>query len=144
MAKVLGNLGWIDFFGIYYIMGHDEGGGTKRKWIFWFTGSTLGLHERLNGGYWVINLNWSPEINKWYYLNLVRNVNTFSIYVDSKLLGSTQDTRLIPDPNAALIIGNAEGTGNMFRGKIDDVRIYNIALTPEEIVTLYHESGWGQ
>ena len=136
---------WItlDQIGSYYIMGHDEGGGTTRKWIFWFTGSGLGLHERLNGGYWVINSSWNPEINKWYYINLVRNQNTFSIYIDANLIGSNEDSRSIPDPRASLIIGNAETTNRMFRGKIDDVRFYSKSLTDNEINLLYHEDGWG-
>ncbi len=29
-----------------------------------------------------------------------------------------------------------------FIGSIDDIRIYNRALTDEEIMILYHEGGW--
>ncbi len=134
---------WINLDKIdsYYIMGHDDGGGYTKKWIFWFTGTSLGLHERLNGEYWVILLDWNPKINNWYYLNLIRDGNIFSIYIDSILLGSTEDARAIPDPNSALLIGNAETANRMFQGKIDDVRFYNIALTTNEIETLYEEGG---
>ncbi|MBL7224385.1 MAG: hypothetical protein ISS72_11075 [Candidatus Brocadiae bacterium] len=31
---------------------------------------------------------------------------------------------------------------HLFRGKIDDVRIYKRALTQPEIQALYHEGGW--
>ena len=132
---------WInlDQIGSYYIIGHDEGGGAARKWIFWFTGSSLGLHERLNGEYWIIEENWNPEINEWYYLNLVRDHNTFSIYVNTNLIGSNEDSRSIPDPNAPLRIGNAEGIDRMFKGKIDDIRIHKRALSIEEMIKLYNE-----
>jgi hypothetical protein len=50
-----------------------------------------------------------------------------------------------------LIIGmTTGGTGpnpanniiGYFDGKLDDIRIYNRALTDTEIPALYHESGW--
>jgi hypothetical protein len=39
--------------------------------------------------------------------------------------------------------GNQWGSNYYMRGKIDDVRIFNRALTEEEIQALYHEGGWG-
>jgi hypothetical protein len=36
------------------------------------------------------------------------------------------------------------GSNYYMRGKIDDVRIYNRALTESEIHALYQEGGWGR
>lgn len=36
---------------------------------------------------------------------------------------------------------NWSGTGYL-DGKLDDIRIYNRALTEEEVKLLYHEGGW--
>ncbi len=132
---------WInlDQIGSYYIMGHDDGGGYTKKWILWFTGNSLGLHERLNGEYWIINIPWDPELNKWYFISLIRNQNTFSIYVDGGLIGSIEDSRTIPDPSEPLLIGNAELSERMFRGDIDDVSIYNRALNVAEIDSLFNQ-----
>ena len=41
-------------------------------------------------------------------------------------------------------IGGLSDTISNFNGIIDDVLIYNRALTETEIQTLYHEDGWGQ
>lgn len=40
-----------------------------------------------------------------------------------------------------LIIGNVDDGTRSFDGKIDDVRIYNRALTPDEIRRLYNIGG---
>ncbi len=134
---------WISLsqIGSYYILGHDEGGGTRAKWIFWFTGTALGLHERLNGGYWAINTPWQPQIQKWYHIVLKRDHNRFSIYVNTVQVGTQDDNRSLPDVKAPFTIGTAEGTGRMFNGKIDDVRIYKYALSDTEIQQLFKEGG---
>jgi hypothetical protein len=38
--------------------------------------------------------------------------------------------------------GSAGTHDNFFKGSIDDIRIYNRALTDQEIQQLYHENGW--
>jgi hypothetical protein len=43
-----------------------------------------------------------------------------------------------PNPDAALQIGNDDGNNgtNPFNGALDEVRLYDYALTPAEILTL--------
>ncbi len=131
--------------GTYYIMGHDEGGGNRNKWILWYSNTILFLHVNSPStiGYTVIAYNnWVVDENKWYFITLIRNNDTFSIYINGQNEVSASDSRAIPDPNAPLRIGNAEGNTRYFKGNLDDIRIYNRALTAAEIGVLYHEGGW--
>jgi hypothetical protein len=59
-------------------------------------------------------------------------------FVDGEPIGSAAFTSTIPDPAAALWIGDAENQhpGRNYRGSIDDVRIYSRALSIDEIKDL--------
>lgn len=41
-----------------------------------------------------------------------------------------------------LSVGSQYGTKRFFKGKIDDIRIYDRAITEGEVLALYHEGGW--
>jgi hypothetical protein len=74
----------------------------------------------------------SPTVGQWYHLAVTRDGSTYTIFVDGTPCGSEIDTRLIPNANAPLTIGQAEELGFM-NGRLDEVTIYNRALTEEEI-----------
>lgn len=79
----------------------------------------------------------STNNNTWYHIvvNYTSSDNNYAIYVNGILQGSKIMTSSFQD--TVVNIGNST-----FNGKIDDVRIFNRVLTPEEISTLYHEGGW--
>ena len=65
---------------------------------------------------------------------------TFKIYVNGELqrtenkIGNRYDI----DKNSPISIGsNSNGDWNHFKGALDDIRIYNKALTEEEVSNLY-------
>ncbi len=68
-----------------------------------------------------------------------------SIYVDGSLKVS-QSTTYNQTNNSNICIGNSVmnggGYAGYFKGKIDDIRIYNRALSDTEIQQLDHEGGW--
>lgn len=89
----------------------------------------------------------SISSNSWHQATVINNSSNIFLYVDGILAGQTQ-TPYILNANGAIsgkpvIIGNDPSGGNrFFTGKIDDVRIYNRALTSSEVAQLYaHESG---
>ena len=53
-------------------------------------------------------------------------------------------TNAIPqvDNNPLAIGKNPAGSDRYYNGNIDDIRIYNRALSEDEIQALYHEGGW--
>ena len=90
------------------------------------------------------------QANIWYHIAVVRDGDNVKVYFDGKLVG--ENTAILGDlhmiEGTAPIIGGANRSAN---GMIDDVRIYNHALTAREIeemtpVTVQGKltSTWGQ
>ena len=78
--------------------------------------------------------------NQWYFAVFVASEPTLTLYLDGKLVGICSNfvDRWIPT-EANVEIGRSGYLGDYFRGTIDDVRIYDRALSEQEIVDLYNE-----
>ena len=65
------------------------------------------------------------------------------LYIDGSLVATGCDDIYIPDPNTTLQIGIAEccTRPRHFNGLIDDIRLYNRALSDDEIWQLYTGCG---
>ena len=61
----------------------------------------------------------------------------FSLFVNSSFEKSSSNNS-IGSNNINTFIGNNSGTNYHFQGLIDDVRIYDRALSAEEVQTLYN------
>jgi len=73
----------------------------------------------------------------WFHVAVVVSNNSFQHYIDGATDGSL-NTGITPplDTNGGVNLGigaNNAGAGNWFNGMIDDVRIYNTALTQSEV-----------
>lgn len=82
--------------------------------------------------------------NSWSHgVAVVRNDTSF-MYLDGVLDSVSPITISRPINTLPLTIGSPGGDsrGESFVGWIDDIRIYNRALSQTEINTLYHEGGW--
>lgn len=80
--------------------------------------------------------------NQWYFVCSVYDGNNFKLYVNDSEKASLSASGQIQTSNIPLRIGRRGGAGFYncyFNGKIDDVRIYNRALTSTEIQQLYTE-----
>ncbi|MDE1941402.1 MAG: fibronectin type III domain-containing protein, partial [Patescibacteria group bacterium] len=80
--------------------------------------------------------------NAWNHLCLIRNSdNTVSFYVNGALSGAANQfagTTTAPMSAGYIIGGRADGTNvSAMTGSLDDYRIYNRALAPSEIQSLY-------
>jgi hypothetical protein len=81
-----------------------------------------------------------PASSNWYHLALV--VDRSSQYVKTYYNGAYQNQTSIAslgslDATRSLTIGASNVPSNLFQGKIDDLRIYNRALSSTEIASLY-------
>jgi hypothetical protein len=127
-------------------VGHDEGPGELNKWIFWFAGGYgLGLNFHLNGALgrsFDANVPWSPVAQQWYHLAVTKNGSVWTFYMDGAVLGTATDPTSISDPAAPLTIGRAEGF--LFNGLVDEVSLYNRALTAAEIRAIYSAGSGGK
>jgi hypothetical protein len=69
--------------------------------------------------------------DKWWHVAGVVKGTTMTLYVNAVKVGESTSQALLRDINAPLLIGTSYW-GN-FRGCIDEVRIWNVARTPEQI-----------
>ena len=76
--------------------------------------------------------------NVWAHVVAVRSGTTVTVYVDGVNKGNITIQTTIPDITTTLNIGTSDTTTfRPFLGSIDDVRIYNRALSASEIARLY-------
>jgi hypothetical protein len=92
--------------------------------------------------------NDSINNGKWHFIILKRQRGIIYIYGDDVIDSNTVSFPYsLTNTNEYLTIGRcreSEGACDnaFFTGKIDDIRLYNRALTDTEIDQLYHEGGW--
>ena len=81
-------------------------------------------------------LSWTSTLplNTWSYLALTYDGATLRFYVNGQLVGSKAQTGSLPVTSGTLGIGgNNIWPDECFAGRIDEIRIYNRALTQQEI-----------
>jgi hypothetical protein len=79
---------------------------------------------------------------EWHHACGVYDGTTMYLYIDGILINSSPNNGSIKETNYPVTIANSERWNEYYQGSIDDIRIYNRALTYDEIQTLYHEGGW--
>ncbi len=74
-------------------------------------------------------------VNSWSYLTETYDGSTLRLYVNGTQVASTAHTGLIASSTNPLQIGGDNIYGQFFAGLIDEVRVYNVALTAAQIQT---------
>ena len=84
------------------------------------------------------NVNWTDS--NWHHLVGVFNdrENRLYTYYDGVQCSTTLENDAPSDNNNPLFFGSRNGTEKFFVGKLDDIKIYNVSLTPEEIQEHYN------
>lgn len=73
--------------------------------------------------------------------NLVLKKKLAKLYLDGILKATDSTVDTVDTQSTSAIIGNGPETVNRyFNGQIDDIKIYNYALTPQQIKTDYNLS----
>lgn len=114
---------WVRLSGIsgnfYFIDARNSGQTTNWALLYnnngtieWYNGTTS------------VNRTWSPSLNTWYHLALVRNGSTCQFYVDGAALGAsfTDSTNLSVSPTTSYI-GARYSIVEFINGYIDELRI---------------------
>jgi hypothetical protein len=76
---------------------------------------------------------------EWHFIVGTWDGNRLSIYVDGQLSNNVNSTGILTKDDEYLTIGSRYGYEDFFQGKIDDIRIYNRALSVAEIQELYYQ-----
>ena len=139
---------WVNFASLPQrapIVSHDEGPANTKKWIFWF--DSVG-HEGLPGNALRFHINkpnrgqtrdtvsafWTPTLNQWHHVAVTRLGDRYRLFIDGVGVALDWDQARIPDANAPLQIGAAEGIH--FDGLIDEVEIFDKALRRNQIAKI--------
>ncbi|HEY7377318.1 MAG TPA: LamG-like jellyroll fold domain-containing protein, partial [Steroidobacteraceae bacterium] len=77
----------------------------------------------------------SLPLNTWTHLALTFNGSIYRFYVNGTQIGTKSRTGTMPSNSNSTSIGGDSAYGDYFQGRIDDVRIYNRALSDAEIQT---------
>ncbi len=103
------------------------------------TGLSLAVGNGTTGS--TINYDFTADNNKWYLFSATFNSGTVNIYVNGDLKKTeVVDEVLIDTGNGCYKqIGRFTNSDNFFNGSIDEVRIYNRALSADEIRNLYEQ-----
>lgn len=128
------------------IFSKRTGGNRNYKW--WEFGfDSFDVNESYtNHSNIIFDTNTTLQSNIWYHLVGVRDGTTIKYYVNGNLY-ETNTTPLIQNiintDNAEIGCWVYAGTPwGCFDGLIDDIRIYDRAITESEISELFHENGW--
>lgn len=83
------------------------------------------------------NIN-STKLNEWQHVAVTYDGQYVKFYVNGLLSGQTaMKAGSLQSSNSNLIIGNRESLDRTFNGTIDEIKIYNRALSSEEIYSEY-------
>jgi hypothetical protein len=88
---------------------------------------------------YIFPFNW--QINQWYHLVLTINNGNAELYINNNLINSYSNVAAIPQNNGNLVLANGNTqvpASYLFPGKLDDIGIWNLALTQQEISDLFN------
>ena len=141
---------WVNFNsannpGYNNFIGHDEAGGSNNKWIFYLKDGLLKFHiNGSTGSYEFGSYPFLPVPGTWYHLALTKDGSIYKFFVNGGLVDTyTAATPSVPDANAPLTIGQSESLGYI-NGLMDEVEIFNRALSADEIASIYNAGSAGQ
>ncbi|MCR5828002.1 MAG: LamG domain-containing protein [Bacteroidales bacterium] len=112
-------------------------GGYYKGWLLRFNAGRIEIWEGRTSNYAYVSTN-SYADGSWHMVTYVRDVENRvgKLYVDGNYIGGYSMTGNINDVTNELRFGTY-GNGEYYTGKMDDARLYNKALSQEEISEIY-------
>jgi hypothetical protein len=92
-----------------------------------------------NNSSWALSAQYSDQ--QWHFICGVRNGSSLKLYVDGNTSAATSDSHVMSGSTYNMYIGYGAASARHFTGKIDDVRIYNRAISDSEVQQLYQGQG---
>ena len=139
---------------LWYVALTNRGGGL----LSWATGMSW-TDQRLVLAFYNAHVLWAmsdgesalnhqplkARLNTWTHLALTFDGAKVIMYKDGKRVQSVDQTRRPAVKDVPLVIGKSSGLGPpFFDGAMDDVRIYNRALSADEIRAIYKKESGGR
>lgn len=115
-------------------------GGGKSNTVFF---------ENEGGSTYLSGANSAINLNTWQHVVITKNGANESLYINGSLSNSRANGNTTTPSNNNSYFGfwySSSDPGRFFQGQIDDVRIYNYALTPVQVKTVMNQGAavrWG-
>jgi hypothetical protein len=127
---------------VQHLMGKRPNGASQFNWQIAFNypaGIGLTYVGYGNSVLFGAVTDYQLELNSWVNIVCTYDNGEWSIYLNGDLINSTNSSLYAPDVNTPLTFGNSGGF-QPFYGLLDDIAIYNRALSPQEIQNLYTDT----
>ena len=127
-----------------YIMSKGADGGTPYSWTSFLDTGVLSLtmwnSGNGNNGATITNSQLTISTNQWYNVIFTFDGTNAKAYLNGQLVSTTPSTYTIFSNTYDIKFGrrHISGLPYFFNGKIDDIGIWNRALTQQEITNLYN------
>ncbi|MGB3007908.1 MAG: LamG domain-containing protein, partial [Chitinophagaceae bacterium] len=107
-----------------------------------FIGTYIGIGGfgyYLGGGTYNTQTGVLPAINQWYHVVGTRSTTYYKLYINGMLIQSVPLLPLLPEYDVSTVgfIGKRNNDIQYFNGKLDDIRIYDAAMTETQVKDLY-------
>jgi hypothetical protein len=133
-----------------WIKQYDAANGQHNPWITkgdhtfglkHYAGNSYQFFIHDNGWYSVDFPSSAQDNNKWRHFAGTYDGEFLVLYIDGQMQGSRSHTGFIDvDPSYHVNLGrNSELPDRLFNGVMDEVKLFNVALTEEEVGQLYNE-----
>jgi hypothetical protein len=76
-------------------------------------------------------------VGRWYMVTTTWDGMEKRLYIDGRLDKQVASTARVPAVDLGVVVGNLGGGGSPMKGSVDDVRVYNRALSGPEVEALY-------
>jgi hypothetical protein len=120
-----------------------DGPGNTSKWILWNIavingGPSVGFHSNGSQGSFLLSYG-SPQISEWHQVVVRKTGSILEIFNDAVFQVYSNTFQMQPSLSDIRIGGDeVNGGGHWHNGKLDDIGIWNRALTQQEITNLYN------
>ena len=118
-----------------------DGNNGNDYWVLYINSGLIQADLRDNGGATeTLTSSATYNDNAWHLIYYIRRGTTIELYVDGTLVDSATKTAFTFSNSVPFVIGwtNYTPAGQSYVGLLDDLRVYNRALTPLEIAALYN------
>jgi hypothetical protein len=84
-----------------------------------------------------VSANCTITTGVWYHLASTFNGSVMKVYLNGNEIGTNNTSTAVPTHSNILRIGSLEGSSRYFSGKLDEVVIYSVAKSAQEIRRMY-------
>ncbi|MBU4029984.1 MAG: LamG domain-containing protein [Proteobacteria bacterium] len=124
-----------------YLLGksHPDGG---QGWDVRLNNNTIQV-VGINGWDFNITSDTSATANTWHFISISATDTEVNLYIDGGLKGTSLRSTISSTTNPFRIGYTSNFGGTAFNGLLDEINMFNRALTPEEIVASYNAGSAG-